>query len=317
MCRDLSAKQTISLLTFDILLVCLQNTHSMMSSSKSSRIVNSHIVETNASGIVTIVIDDDIKPSNNGMSDEDSNCEFNSSPVSTRPAIGVRIPVPPLGSPKFINSENCQNLLIKENKTNVIVVNSGRSSAQTFRSGQTCLSPTTSCCSSDSLPSQIKTHHNIVSKTQTHYVMINKPKPSVSSTITSTLTSSTSSPDFTLKASPTKLRLWTQPSAQSTPRSPPVIVSTRTRQSHTSLPPEDVESDCMDDQTFFKYLNLVKTENFTEKPRTELKSNWPLRKVNRIPKPDFDSEGNLLLANFKVFSIFSIHIKFVYELNRI
>ena len=286
-----------------------------MSSTKSSRVVNSHIVETNASGIVTIVIDDDNEESNYSISDEESGNEYRRSPEASRPAIGVRTPIPTLGSPKFINSENSQNVLIKENKTNVIVVSSGRFPADgsPFRSS---LSPTSSCCSSDSMPSELTTHHNIVSKTQTHYVVINKPKPTASASATSQMPScgshmSSPSLEYSSKSSPTKLRLWTQPSNHSTPRSPQVIVSTRTR-SHALLPPEDIESDCMDDQTFFKYLNLIPKEELRSKPRQELNTCWPLRKVNKIPKPDADSEGRLLLANFKVcFDILLIKIAFI------
>ena len=281
-----------------------------MSSAKSSRTPTGHVIETNASGIVTIVIDDDKEPT---QGTNDSNDEYTYTCRSTRAPIGVRSPIPTPGSPKFINSENCQNLLIKENKTNVIVVNSGRATAA-FRSGKSGLAEKVACCSPTPSDMQsLQTHHNIVSKTQTHYVVINKPKPSVSSRgsrPSSPVTSSPSSPECTSKSSPVKLRLWQ--TNQSTPRSPQVLVSTRTR-SHAALPPDDVESDCMDEKMFFKYLNLIPAEDLKVKSKIDLKTNWPLRKITKIAKPETSINGKLLLANFKVMLRSNAHsIKKVY-----
>ncbi|CAG2100668.1 unnamed protein product [Medioppia subpectinata] len=296
----------------------------MSSAPKSVRVANTRIVETNSSGIVTIVIDDDDHYRHTAVDDHfsDTNSYDECSPSAAtaptgRPHIGVRSPVCTPGSPKFINSENSQNILIKENKTNVIVVNSGGGNtglgftSPHFRSGQLCLSPSTSCCSPHT---DVRTHHNIVAKQQTHYVVVNKPKPPSTATSTSTTSSpmtssmSSSSP-FSPKLSPNKLRLWqpnnastpaTAAGAPTTPRSPQVLVSTRSRSQTACLPPEDVESDCMDDRMFFKYLNLIPRRESMTKTELTLRIEWPLRKVTRIPKPETDSNGKILLANFKL-----------------
>jgi len=68
------------------------------------------------------------------------------------------------------------------------------------------------------------------------------------------------------------------------------------------LPPEDPDPDCMDDQTFFKYLNLIPANEYKTKPKTDLKVNWPLRNIAKISKPETSANGNVLLPNLKVLS---------------
>jgi hypothetical protein len=206
----------------------------------------------------------------------------------------------------------------------VIVVNTGGGGlgvgpmfgGQPFRSaGATCLTTSGSSCCGPISDSRAN-HHNIIAKQHTHYVVVNKPKPtaaslSLSSTptssmmMTSTQSSSSAGTPFSAKCSPTKLRLW-QPTHSSTPTTPrpvggpQVLVSTRSRSHPHCLPPEDVESDCMDDRMFFKYLNLIPSRESATKSGVQLLTEWPLRKITRIPKPETDLNGRLLLANFKV-----------------
>lgn len=261
----------------------------------------SRIVETNSSGIVTIVIDDD------------SDCKISSvsqTVKASRPVMGVRPPVKEQ-SPKFVLSDNSlnnnqQKILIQENRNNIILVNSSHKSTHNsplFKgttNGNICYpsssSTRVSCIASQSqtLPTEVKSHHNYVSRNETHYVMVDKPIrqiPNTTTTITATSSVSKSS------TSPTKYRLW-QPSNQLLSRSPSIRPSGRMKESK-ALPPEDVESDCMDDQTYFKYLNLIPRNEYLTKHKTELRVNWPLRNIAKISKPETTSEGKILLPNLK------------------
>jgi hypothetical protein len=253
--------------------------------STKTTISQSRIVNTNSSGIITIVIDDD----------SDSNGSKVIHSVINRSPIGVQNPVS-IKAPKF-NSNNEQKVLITENKNNVILVNINSNSSQINGNTRITSSSSSTLVStrvSSGLPMEVISKHNHVGKSNTHYVMINKPKQQMPNTSVNRTSSSTTTP------SPSKLRLWTQQSStnQSIPRSPVIRSTVRTK--HRVLPPEDTESDCISDQDFFKYLNLIPANDFKTKPQIDLKANWPLRNVARISKPEINPNGKLMLSNLQV-----------------
>jgi hypothetical protein len=253
--------------------------------STKTTISQSRIVNTNSSGIITIVIDDD----------SDSNAPKVIHSMINRSPIGVQNPVS-IKAPKF-NTNNEQKVLITENKNNVILVNINSNSSQVNGSTRITSSSSSTRVSSEGLPMEVISKHNHVGKSNTHYVMINKPKQQTPNTSVNRTSSST------ITSSPSKLRLWTQQSStnQSIPRSPVIRSTVRTK--HRVLPPEDTESDCISDQDFFKYLNLIPTNDFKTKTQIDLKVNWPLRNVARIGKPEINSNGKLMLSNLQVIYI--------------
>lgn len=121
---------------------------------------------------------------------------------------------------------------------------------------------------------------------------------------TFTASSSSKSPSkqttftFTASRSPSsKYRLWNQQSNVNQNKKPFVSAVKQ-----TVIPPADAEEDCLDDTSFFRYLNLAVKKQIANKPYEDLLVNWPLRNISKNIKCKRNKKGKITIPQFKVFN---------------
>lgn len=279
---------------------------------------HSRIVNTSSSGTITIIIDDD--DSNDGHNDVPlTKSKPTSRPTSSLEKCSNDKSHHPVTVPKFIRSEpQIKPKSFVENKKNFVetrniikvggnrnVLNGSPLNSQNPQNSQNPLNsqnPHKPCATNQS-QNQSKAKHSHVSRLQPHYVVVNHDSNASTSTSSSSLSSSSlsSTSSSQPKPSPTKYRLWNQ--QQTRPASPVTKHSLRTestRRVERMLPPEDTESDCMDDATFFKYLNLIPKNTIDKNHKHELNSKWPLRNIAKSSVPQTNSDGIIILPKPKV-----------------
>lgn len=130
-----------------------------------------------------------------------------------------------------------------------------------------------------------------------------KQSTSKQTTFTFTTASSSKSPPkqttFTFTASSrspsSKYRLWNQQSNSNQNKKSFVNAVKQ-----TVIPPADAEEDCLDDTSFFKYLNLAVKKQIANKPYEDLLVNWPLRNISKSIKCKRNKKGKITIPQFKV-----------------